>query len=147
MTASTSRLIDTHAHLDDDQFVGDLDGVIERAAAAGVERIINIGYRPARWHSTLALADRYPMISFALGLHPHHVEEWNPEVESALVKLLHERRPVALGEIGLDYYRNLNPRDQQIHVFERQLGIAAELQLPVIIHQRHAEQDLMHVLA
>lgn len=147
MTAEIATLIDTHAHLDDEQFGGDLDGVINRAAAAGVDRIINIGYRPARWRSTLDLADRYPCISYTLGLHPHHVDEWSDAVERELLELLEQRRPVAVGEIGLDYFRNFNPANLQRAVFARQLTIAAEFRLPVVIHQRQAEQDLMHDLA
>jgi TatD DNase family protein len=147
VTESGPSLIDTHAHLDDDQFAGDVGDVIERAILAGVRRIINIGYRPERWQSTLELAGRYPILAYSLGLHPHHAEEWSPAVEAELIRLIHTKRPVALGEIGLDYYRNFNPPDVQQRVFARQLEIASELRLPVVIHQRHAEQDLMHLLA
>lgn len=147
MTDPGSFLVDTHAHLDDDQFAGDVDDVIERAKVAGVRKIVNIGYRPERWRSTLDLAARHPMLSYTFGLHPHHAEEWSPAVEAELIRLLREESAVGVGEIGLDYYRNLNPPDVQRKVFARQLEIAAELRLPVVIHQRHAEQDLMHVLA
>jgi TatD DNase family protein len=139
-------LIDTHAHLDDDQFAGDVENVIQRAVAAGVQRIVNIGYRPERWRTTLAFADRFSEIAFTLGLHPHHAEEWSPSTESTLRGLIDAQRPVALGEIGLDYFRNFNPPALQRTVFERQLEIALELGLPVVIHQRAAELDLIDAL-
>jgi TatD DNase family protein len=139
-------IIDTHAHLDDDQFGAEVGLVIERAIAAGVRRIINIGYRPERWRTTLELADRFPEVTFTLGLHPHHVEEWSPTVEAELCRLLVDRKPVAIGEIGLDYFRNLNPAASQRRVFERQLELATKFGLPVVIHQRSAERDLCDVL-
>lgn len=138
--------IDTHAHLDDDQFGVDVGAVMERAAAAGVGRIINIGYRPERWKTTLSLAERFPGIAFTFGLHPHHVDEWSPEVEADLRWLLEERRPIAVGEIGLDYFRNRHPPVAQARVFTRQLDIALEFKLPVVIHQRSASDDLVAIL-
>jgi TatD DNase family protein len=146
VTNSGLRLIDTHAHLDDDQFAGDIDSVIGRAVEAGVERIVNIGYRPERWRTTLALAARFPTVAFTLGLHPHHTDEWSPDLQRTLRALLASERPLAVGEIGLDYYRNLSPANIQIEAFSRQLELASEFRLPVVIHQRGAEQDLMRVL-
>lgn len=138
--------IDTHAHLDDEQFGDEVGAVIERAVMAGVHRIVNIGFRPDKWRSTLALAETFPEVDYALGLHPHHAEEWSPLVESELRTLLTATAPVALGEIGLDYVRNINSKELQCRVFERQLQIAEEAALPVIIHQRGAEADLIHIL-
>jgi TatD DNase family protein len=146
VTLSRIPFFDTHSHLDDEQFDGEVGAVIERAQSSGVRRIVNIGYRPGRWRTTLALADRFPDVAYTLGLHPHHAEEWSDLVESELIELLRSRRPVAVGEIGLDYFRNFNPPDVQQVVFMRQLEIAGELQLPVVIHQRYAETDLLGVL-
>lgn len=139
-------LIDTHAHLDDEQFAGDVDEVIGRAATIGIGRIVNIGYRPARWETTLALADRFPIVAFTLGLHPHHAEEWSEGCEARLRHLVASRRPVAIGEIGLDYNRNANPAEVQRRVFLRQLELASDVGLPVVIHQRDAEQDVSAIL-
>ena len=147
MSIERPALIDTHAHLDDDQFDGDVGDVLKRARSVGVARVINVGYRPGRWQSTLALASSCPEIAYTLGLHPHHVDEWSPPVEAELERLLQETSPVAVGEIGLDFYRNLNPPNLQRTVFERQLSIAANFHLPVVIHQRAAEADVMEVLA
>jgi len=146
VSGTLPALIDTHAHLDDDQFDGEVDAVIQRALAAGVQGIVNIGYRPKRWTTTLALAERFPEITFALGLHPHHADEWSPETEATLTELIKAYGPVALGEIGLDYFRNLNPPELQRKVFERQLEIASDLAMPVVIHQRAAEADLIDSL-
>jgi TatD DNase family protein len=143
----TFAFVDTHAHLDDEQFAQDLPDLLQRAHLAGVRKIVNIGYRPARWRTTRELAERYPAVLCAFGLHPHHCEEWSPEVRQELLALLETNRPVALGEIGLDLFRNLNPIERQIDVFEEQLRIAKEARLPVIIHQRGAEAELMRVLA
>jgi TatD DNase family protein len=140
------RFIDTHAHLDDRQFGDEVGDVIARAAAAGVETIVNIGYRPSVWHTTLALAKRFSNLRYTLGLHPHHADEWSPEVARELRSLLTSEQPVALGEIGLDFYRNLSPADVQERVFREQLDWALEFDLPVIIHQREAERDVMRVL-
>ena len=146
MSNQRPAIIDTHAHLDDVQFGVDVGSVIDRAVDAGVRRIINIGYRPERWRTTLAIADRFPEVVFTLGLHPHHAEEWSPTVEAELIHLVAERGPVAIGEIGLDYLRNSNPAELQRRVFERQLELAAEFGLPVVIHQRAAENDLIAML-
>ena len=146
MTKETPALIDTHAHLDDEQFSDDLTEVVGRASAAGVDQIVNVGYRPARWKTTLALANRFPHIRYALGLHPHHADEWSDETESELLRLLRIEQPLALGEIGLDYFRNLTPPELQKIAFRRQLQIASEMKLPVIIHQRAAESDLIDIL-
>jgi TatD DNase family protein len=148
MTASapSPRFIDTHAHLDDDAFRDDVETVIARAAAAGVHRIVNIGYRPENWQSTLDLARRFPAVAFTLGLHPNHAEEAGEPVWTELRRLINENRPVAIGEIGLDYYRDYAPKAMQLRVFDRQLEMAAEFGLPVVIHQRAAEHDVRSAL-
>jgi TatD DNase family protein len=147
MTATPAHpMIDTHAHLDDPSFEGDVDKVINRAGAVGVTRIINIGYRPAIWRTTVALAQKYPAVNFALGLHPNHAEEEAETVWAELRRLIGETRPAAVGEIGLDFFRDHASRATQLRVFDRQLELAAEMKLPVVIHQRAAEADLIGML-
>lgn len=146
MISEAPPLIDTHAHLDSEQFGNEVAEIIARARTANVVRIVNIGYRLARWETTLALADRFPEIAFTLGLHPHHAEEWSDETERLLCEYLTLHRPIAVGEIGLDFNRNLNPPHVQEQVFRRQLAIAAEFGLPVVIHQRDAENEVLAVL-
>lgn len=138
--------IDTHTHLDDPQFAEDRDQVIVTAKAAGVGTMINIGYRPERWVSTLALADRHPEVAFVLGLHPGHADEWSEQLFADLSALVSERRPVAIGEIGIDYHWTEENKAVQRVSFERQVELAAAIDLPVVIHQRSAARDVESVL-
>ncbi len=138
--------IDTHTHLDDPQFAEDRDQVIATAKAAGVGTMINIGYRPERWVSTLALADRHPEVAFVLGLHPGHADEWSEQLFADLSALVSERRPVAIGEIGIDYHWTEENKAIQRVSFERQVELAAAIDLPVVIHQRSAARDVESVL-
>jgi TatD DNase family protein len=147
VTAARVDLVDTHAHLDDDQFAVDLDAVLARSEAAGIRRILNIGYRPERWRTTRELAGRYPVVAYTLGLHPHHADEWSPATEAQLIALLKEGEALALGEIGVDSVRGTTSLVAQQRVFARQLEIAAELRLPVVVHHREAEAQLTEVLS
>lgn len=140
-------LIDTHAHLDDGRFDSDLAAVIAAAANVGVSRIVNIGYRPVRWQSSIALAESNPGISYTLGLHPHHADEFSPDLLADLRKLIETHHPVAMGEIGLDYFRDLSDRKLQRRAFAAQLDLASEHHLPVVIHLRgEVEPDLRSAL-
>ncbi|MDQ3694275.1 MAG: TatD family hydrolase [Chloroflexota bacterium] len=140
---TTPIFIDTHAHLDDPAFDHDRDDVFARAAANGVRRVINVGYRPERWKSTIALCQRYPLAAHMLGLHPHHADDWSAKTESDLLSLAQTTSPVAIGEIGLDYFRPGPASEAQAEAFNRQLTLALELGLPAVIHQRAAEEDLI----
>jgi TatD DNase family protein len=133
--------VDTHAHLDDGRFDGDLDSVLDAAATAGVRHVVNIGYRPLRWRTSIALARRRPDVSFTLGLHPHHADEFSPALLSDLAAQIEAHRPVALGEIGLDYFRDFADRDAQRRSFAAQLQLAAQARLPVVIHMRGDVED------
>ncbi|HET8522322.1 MAG TPA: TatD family hydrolase, partial [Thermomicrobiales bacterium] len=120
--------------------------VMRRAKAAGVGRIVNIGYSPATWQSTLALAQQWDTISFTLGMHPQHADEWSPDTRATLVSLLDEAPVVAVGEIGIDLYREGASIERQRCVFEEQLDLAEERKLPVVIHQRAAECEVLAIL-
>jgi TatD DNase family protein len=137
----TPTFVDTHAHLDDGRFESDLDSVIDAAARAGVRHVVNIGYRPPRWRTSIALARRRPDVSFTLGLHPHHADEFGPGLLADLAAQIEAHRPVALGEIGLDYFRDFSDRDAQRRSFAAQLGLAAQTRLPVVIHMRGEVED------
>lgn len=139
--------VDTHVHLDDPAFDADRDGVLAAARAAGIRRFINIGYRPARWGTTVALARAEPGIGFTLGLHPGHADEDNVETFASLVRLVGEEGPVAIGEIGLDYSRPDPRPGTQRDLFRRQLDLARDAGLPVVIHQREAAPDCAAILA
>lgn len=143
---SSPRLVDTHCHLDDDSFSKDLDGVLERAALSGVDRWINVGYAPERWQSTIELRNRMPGISIILGMHPGHADEWNEETARELERLVQDHRPVAIGEIGLDFFRGETNHTQQIRALNDQLDLALAHDLPVVIHMRSSDAELRDVL-
>ena len=140
------RLIDTHCHLDDPAFSPDLDQVLQRSAGVGVRSWLNVGYSPERWASTVDLGNRYPGVAVVLGVHPSEAASWNPEVESTLVDLLRQTGARAVGETGIDLFRGETNLAQQRTVFERQLAIASDLQVPAVIHMRAAEAEVLDVL-
>lgn len=138
--------VDSHCHLDEAQFDADRDAVIQVARDAGVGTMINIAYQPAKWASTLALVERHPGIRYTLGLHPSHSDEYSPAVMADLRALVARTVPVAIGEIGIDFTRPEMPPAQQFASFDAQIAIALEFDLPIVIHQRAAEADLLRVL-
>jgi TatD DNase family protein len=138
-------VIDTHAHLD---VLDDPDGAVERAYAAGVRRILTIGTTVAGCLRALELAERHRGVVYAvLGLHPHEAGSVSGEDVAELRRLLGHERAVAVGEIGLDYFRDYAPRDAQRRLFARLLELAAELDKPAVIHTRAADADTAAALA
>lgn len=139
-------LIDSHAHLNMSPFRDDLDDVMARARAAGVGEILNVGYDPASLDQTIALVGRYDEVHAAIGIHPHEAKCWDAELEKRIKQLLLRKKVLALGEIGLDYYRDLSPRDVQRDVFRRQIGIALYFEKPIVVHCRDAFHDVIEIL-
>lgn len=139
--------IDSHAHLDDPAFDADRAAVIVRAREAGVGAIVNVGYNEARWDSTLALRAAHDTMYAALGLHPHEAASWDTALGQRLRAALTEPGVVALGEIGLDFYRDYAPHDVQRAAFAAQLVLARDLGLPVVVHSRAAEDEVVTLLA
>jgi TatD DNase family protein len=142
------RLIDSHTHLDDAQFTEDRAAVIERARAAGVERMLAIGTGggPPDLEAGLRLAQEYPFVLASVGVHPHDSSKATEATFERLRELAAHPKVVAIGEIGLDYHYDFSPRDVQRAVFSRQLAIAAEAALPIIIHTREAWDDTFEIL-
>jgi TatD DNase family protein len=140
-------LTDTHCHLDLEAFDADRGRVVERARHAGVVRILVPGLNLAGSRRAAELARSDPILRFAAGVHPHESGSFNDRVLDGLRALARERGAAAIGEIGLDYYRDLAPRDRQREAFRAQLGLALELRLPAIIHIREAEEDALAILA
>ena len=135
-------LVDTHCHLDLRQFDGDREAVIERAQAAGVEIIINPAIDLASCRRVLALADRYAHVYAAVGVHPNDCGEFDDAALAELRVLAQHPKVIAVGEIGLDYYWEKAPHDQQQRALRAQLELAGELGLPVILHSRnHTGED------
>ena len=139
-------LIDSHAHLDMEQFDGDRQEAISRALEAGVGEILNVGYDRSTIDSTLRLADEHGSIWAALGIHPHNASDWDEALEEKLKQLLLRRKVLAVGEIGLDYYRDISPREKQREVFRRQIGIALYFGKPIVVHCRDAFDDVIRIL-
>ena len=139
-------LIDSHAHLDMEQFDGDRQEAISRALEAGVGEILNVGYDESTIDTTLQLADEHGSIWAALGIHPHNASDWNEALEEKLKQLLLRRKVLAVGEIGLDYYRDISPREKQREVFRRQIGIALYFGKPIVVHCRDAFEDVIRIL-
>ncbi|MBV8366428.1 MAG: TatD family hydrolase [Candidatus Eremiobacteraeota bacterium] len=138
------RLADTHAHLDGPAFADDLGAVLERAATVGVRAIVSAGQDEATSRETLRLAREYPIIAPAVGVHPHEARTAGDM--SWLGTMLDDPAVVAAGEMGLDYHYDHCPRDVQRDVLGRQLDMAAQRDLPVILHCREAQDDLIAVL-
>ena len=139
-------LIDSHCHLNFENFNEDREAVIARAAEAGVRRIINPGINLETAQAALALAQQVPNVYAAVGFHPYDAPQVNPETLAQLETLAAAPKVVAIGEIGLDYYRDRAAKSDQFQAFETQLSLAKSLDLPVIIHQREAAADTMAIL-
>jgi TatD DNase family protein len=134
-------LIDSHAHLDSRQFDGDREAVIARARQAGLVAIVNAGASLESSRAAVALADRHDFVYATVGIHPHDAKTLTPAALDELRALASHPKVVAIGEIGLDYYRDLSPRPVQRRAFTDQLDLAAELNLPVVIHSRSGNHD------
>lgn len=139
--------IDTHAHLTFPEFKLDLPEVIARAKAANVEAIINIALDEPALAASLKMADEYSNYIFnAFGLHPQDAAEWNASIEQKIRILAKEKKIIAIGEMGLDYYYKISPIEKQKEVFRASLRLAQELALPAIIHSREAVKDTLVIL-
>jgi TatD DNase family protein len=141
----TSYLVDTHAHLDDGQFP-DVDATIDAAVRQSVTKIINIGYGPERWESTIALAKRRPEIAVVLGIHPLDADQFSPAVFNELIAIIDQVNPVGIGEAGVDLFRDGPSIDRQRDAFMAQIELALARNLPLVIHQRSAETDVLELL-
>lgn len=137
------NITDTHAHLDMPEFDGDRDQVIARAKAAGVTRIITVGTDLASSRKAVLLAHQHPELRATAGFHPHEAARMTQTDIVSLEDLTHDPSIVAIGEIGLDFYRNISPRDKQMQVLQWQLDLAGKLNLPVVIHSRQAEKEML----
>lgn len=139
-------LFDSHAHLDDNRFDDDRAAVIERARAAGLVGIVNAGACMESSSRSIMLAKEHAFIYAAVGIHPHDAKEAKESDYEQLAEWTREAKVVAIGEIGLDYYYDLSPREVQQQVFIRQLDVARQCNKPVIIHDRDAHGDLLAIL-
>ena len=139
-------LIDTHAHLQMKDYNNDRDEVIARAAAEGIDYIINASFDLPSSQQAVKLAEEYENLYAAVGLHPHDAKLLDDKTLEALRELSKHPKVVAIGEIGLDFYRDLSPRSVQKSAFEKQLRLAEDVGLPVIVHDREAHEDTLKML-
>lgn len=141
-------IIDTHCHLDFDRFDADRDDVIERAEESGVRGFILIGIEPASWRATDRLCSGNNRFWRAAGLHPNSVADlWDGELEGALASEIETGSLVAIGESGVDLYRSRDSRELQMEAFDAHLRLAKSAGLPIVIHQRSAEDEVIEVLS
>lgn len=140
------RIFDTHAHYMRSDFGDELDSLLDELPNRGVERVLAIGCDIPSSVEEIGLAERYPYIWAAAGIHPEHAADISENWEAKLERLLAHEKTVALGEIGLDYHYPEPPRDVQQRIFRRQLEIANERGLPVVIHSRDASGDTLDIL-
>jgi TatD DNase family protein len=139
-------LIDSHAHLDDTKFHADLDAVLERAAGAGVVRVVTIATTAASSRASVELAERHPILAATVGLQPNNLAEEAPGAWNQVVALANRPEVAALGETGLDRHWDFTPFDVQEDYFARHLELARKLERPVVIHCREAEADVVRML-
>jgi len=138
--------IDSHAHLFFKDFHTDLDDVIRRAQDAGVEYIVCPGTDLPTSRQSIELAEKYDMVYACVGFHPHDASKADESSLHEIEKLSHHPKAVAIGEIGLDYHYNFSPPEQQREIFSRQIDIAAQRNLPIVIHSREAEDDTLRIV-
>lgn len=139
-------LVDSHCHLDFPDFKSELDAVVERARESGIGRMVTISTRVKRQDQLREITDRFADVFCSVGTHPHYAHEELDIGTPELVKLTDHRRVVAIGEAGLDYYRNNSPPKAQEQGFRAHIAAARETGLPLVIHSRDADQDMARIL-
>ncbi|MCE7989698.1 MAG: TatD family deoxyribonuclease [Caldilinea sp. CFX5] len=146
MNDPVAPLVDSHCHLDVEQFDADRAAVVERARSAGLRLIVNPGIDLQHCRQAIALSEQYPEVYAAVGIHPNSSADFSAATLAEVRRLAQHPKVVAIGEIGLDYYWQQAPAAQQAYAFRAQLELAAELGLPVIIHNRDATEDTVAML-
>ncbi|HAN10304.1 MAG TPA: hydrolase TatD [Clostridiales bacterium] len=139
-------MFDTHAHYDDDRYDDDRDELLGNLKSSGVGLVVNCGADIKSSIGSIKLAEKYDFIYASVGVHPHDVEGLNNEDVQVLKKLAYNKRVVAIGEIGLDYYYDHSERELQKIWFDKQMKLAKELNLPVIIHSRDASEETFEII-
>lgn len=139
-------IIDTHCHLDFDQFNSDRTAVIERAKKAGVAGFVNVGSSLEGSKKSTELASEHDDIFASVGVHPYHADEVKEEVFTEIAELAKNKKVIAIGEVGLDYFKSPSPPDKQKELFVKFIELSEKLELPLIIHNRDAHRDTLDVL-
>ena len=139
-------LFDTHAHLNDDKFEPDRDEMIKKSFDEGITLIMNPGADMKSSQGSVLLSQKHEFIYCAVGIHPHSVEEMDEKSIEMLADLAKDKKVRAIGEIGLDYFRDLSPREIQRQKFIEQIDLAKQLRLPIIVHDRESHGDVLSIL-
>lgn len=139
-------LIDSHAHLDMDDYEQDLEQVLERSLQGGISNIIAIGIDLKSSIRSAEIAEKYEFIYSTVGYHPHNVKDAGKDELKRLADLASKPKVVAWGEIGLDFFKEYSPREMQINLFERQMGMATDMGMPVVIHDREAHSQIFDIV-
>ncbi|RKY32456.1 MAG: hydrolase TatD [Candidatus Omnitrophota bacterium] len=141
-----TRLADTHCHLDFPDFDRDREEVVQRCQTEGIDFVINVGSSLKGCRDSVELAGKYAFIYASVGIHPHEADNFNQEIKTEVKRLAGADKVVAIGETGLDYYRNLSRPENQKALFISMISLAKELDLPLIIHNRQAQDDTLKLL-
>ena len=139
-------LIDTHVHLNDEQYDEDLEEVIDRAREAGVDRMFVVGFDTPTIERAMKLIDQYDFLYAIIGWHPVDAIDYTEECEQWIEELSKHPKVIGIGEMGLDYHWDKSPKDVQQDLFRKQIALAKRVQLPIIIHNREATQDCVDIL-
>ncbi len=140
-------LLDSHTHIDMREFDADREGVLQRAREAGVAAVIDIGIDIASSEAAIALAEKHSDVFASVGIHPHDASKVTEADIARLEVLSKHPKVVAIGETGLDFYRNLSSKESQVEAFKRQLELASRAGLPVVIHSRNANDEVFNILS
>jgi len=138
--------VDSHCHLEMEDFHKDLEQVVKDCVDEGLEYILTVGTEESYFGRVRELIDRYPFIYGAIGIHPHNAKDFDDRVEGVIRQAARHPKIVGYGEVGLDLFKNHSPREVQKRVFVRQLALAQELGLPIIVHSREAKKETLDIL-
>jgi TatD DNase family protein len=138
--------VDSHCHLEMDAYDNDRNAVIERSIQEGLQYMLTVGTEEKHFNTVIEIIDKYPAVYGALGVHPHNSNELTPIVADNIRLCAKHDKIVGYGEIGLDFFKNYAPREDQIKAFREQLELANELHLPIIVHSRNAREETFSIL-
>jgi TatD DNase family protein len=138
--------VDSHCHLEMEDFETDRADVVNRSVQEGLTFILTVGTEEKYFAKVVEIVDTYPCVYGALGIHPHNGKEYTADMRKRLASCLQYSKIVALGEIGLDFFRNHSPREAQVRAFEEQIALAKELNLPIIVHSRDSKKETLSIL-
>jgi len=138
--------IDSHCHLEMEAYDKDRDEVIKRCIDEGIPYILTVGTEEKYFNKVIDIVNRYPLIYGAIGIHPHNSKDFNNNLIKKIQTCVSDKKIVAYGEIGLDFFKNYSPKHAQIKAFESQINMAKHLNLPVIIHSRDAKDETLNII-